>query len=338
MKVLYAIQGTGNGHVSRAREVVPVLKQMADVDVFLSGANFNLELPFEVKYQSKGVSFQYNKTGGIDYIKTIRNIHPLRIRKEIMDFPVQDYDLIINDFEFISAWAAWHRHVPCLAFSHQVALLSNHAPKPKQGEWLGTTILKNFAPSNYAVGLHFKSYDDYIFTPVIRKEIRSLHTTDKGHYTVYLPAVSDKALLDVLHQIPHIFWEVFSKNARYPYMTKNVSVRPAQIDHYMRSLASCKGLLTGAGFESPAEAMYLGKKLFVIPIHGQYEQQCNAMALKELGVYVEKRFSPEIVSPLESWLGSSQNQSVFYPDITEQLTGHMLMDQRPFLEPLLAAG
>jgi uncharacterized protein (TIGR00661 family) len=338
MKVLYAIQGTGNGHVSRAREVVPVLKQMAEVDVFLSGTNFNLNLPFEVKYQSKGVSFQYDKTGGIDYLKTIRNINPLRVRKEILDFPVQDYDLIINDFEFISAWAAWYRNVPCLAFSHQVALLSNHTPKPADGEFPGKTILKNYAPASYAVGLHFKSYDDYIFTPVIRKEIRNLETSDKGHYTVYLPAVSDQTLLNVLHQIPHVFWEVFSKNARHSYITKNVSVRPAHLENYMQSLAACKGLLTGAGFESPAEAMFLGKKLFVIPIHGQYEQQCNAVALKELGVYVEKRFSTEIVSQLENWLCNSQTYHAFYPDITEQLTEHILLDQRPFLEPLLAAG
>jgi hypothetical protein len=52
MKVLYAIQGTGNGHVSRAREVIPVLKQLADVDVFLSGRNSNLNLPFDVDYSS----------------------------------------------------------------------------------------------------------------------------------------------------------------------------------------------------------------------------------------------------------------------------------------------
>ena len=37
MKILYGIQGTGNGHLSRAEEIVPILKKMAHVDVLISG-------------------------------------------------------------------------------------------------------------------------------------------------------------------------------------------------------------------------------------------------------------------------------------------------------------
>jgi hypothetical protein len=37
--------------------------------------------------------------------------------------------------------------------------------------------------------------------------------------------------------------------------------------------------LCNAGFETPAEALFMDKKLFVIPIHNQYEQECNACAL-----------------------------------------------------------
>ena len=32
MKILYAIQGTGNGHLSRAKDVFPALQNRADVD------------------------------------------------------------------------------------------------------------------------------------------------------------------------------------------------------------------------------------------------------------------------------------------------------------------
>jgi hypothetical protein len=28
MKILYAFQGTGNGHVARAQEIIPILKNM----------------------------------------------------------------------------------------------------------------------------------------------------------------------------------------------------------------------------------------------------------------------------------------------------------------------
>ena len=336
MNVLYAIQGTGNGHVSRAREVVPLIQKYVNVDVFLSGNNSNIELPFEVKYKSKGVSFEYDGNGGIDYLKTIRKLDIRRIRKEINEFPIADYDLIINDFEFISAWAAWKKNVPCLAFSHQVSLLSALSPKPNSLNLVGKNVLKRFAPASYAVGLHFKSYDDYIFTPVIRKDIRMLNPINAGHYTVYLPAVNETELLKVLLSISDVKWEVFSRTATNPYIERNVSIRPAQSEAFVNSLATCEGLFTSAGFESPAEALYMNKKLFVVPIKGQYEQFCNAAALEQMGVPVAWKFDENIVVELQNWIQSDKKVEVFYPDITCQLIEQMLFDQSPFLEPTLA--
>ena len=37
MRILYGIQGTGNGHISRALEVLPYLKKKASVDILISG-------------------------------------------------------------------------------------------------------------------------------------------------------------------------------------------------------------------------------------------------------------------------------------------------------------
>ncbi len=55
---------------------------------------------------------------------------------------------------------------------------------------------------------------------------------------------------------------------------------------FFGSVPSCKGLVTDAGFETPAEALYLVKQLLVIPMNGQYEQQCNAAAPQQMGVVV----------------------------------------------------
>ena len=52
------------------------------------------------------------------------------------------------------------------------------------------------------------------------------------------------------------------------------------------SMIRSHAVITGAGFETPAEALYLGKKLMVLPMHGQYEQACNAVALSEFNVAV----------------------------------------------------
>jgi len=338
MKVLYAIQGTGNGHVSRAIEVLPVIRKYADVDVFLSGDNSNLELPFPVKYRSKGFSFVYDNYGSISRAATCLKFEPLRLWREIRDLPVKGYDLVINDFEFISAWSARYHNIPCISFSHQAALLSDLVPRPAVSGLAGKIVLSQYAPAPYAIGLHFHSYDDFIFTPVVRKEIRMLQPESKGHFTVYLPAVGDRQMLHVLHQLPEMRWEVFSRTATHPYVQKNVTIRPAQNDAFLRSLEMCNGLLTGAGFESPAEAMYLGKKLFVIPIRGQYEQQCNAAALKKMGVLVADRFSEDLVPALLKWAQSTSVVRVHYPDITERIVEQMLFDQQPYFLPALGVG
>ena len=99
MKVLYAIQGTGNGHLARAIQLIPSIREKMEVDVLLSGIQGDLELPFEVKYQCYGLSFIFGKNGGIDIFKTISKLKPFRLIREISALPVKEYDLIISDFE-----------------------------------------------------------------------------------------------------------------------------------------------------------------------------------------------------------------------------------------------
>ena len=92
----------------------------------------------------------------------------------------------------------------------------------------------------------------------------------------------------------------------------------------MNSMVTAKGVLCGAGFETPAEALYLGKKLMVIPMKGQYEQQCNSAALKELGVPVIKSLKNKHLDKLRQWVDIDNKIEVNYPDITEQIIDQLL--------------
>ena len=51
-------------------------------------------------------------------------------------------------------------------------------------------------------------------------------------------------------------------------------------------MINCNGAITGAGFETPAEILYLQKTLMCIPIKGQHEQKCNGAVLKDFGVLI----------------------------------------------------
>ena len=89
--------------IGRAMELLPHLQQYGTVDIFLSGANSSLDLDASVKYRSKGLSLYYNCTGGLDYWQMIKGYQPFRVKKEIQELPVEKYDLVLNDFEYITA-------------------------------------------------------------------------------------------------------------------------------------------------------------------------------------------------------------------------------------------
>ena len=90
MKILYAIQGTGNGHISRAREVIPHLINYGQLDVLVSGHQAEVKLPYLIKYKKDGIGFTFGKNGGIDFVDSIKQLKPLRFLSDIMTFPIHD--------------------------------------------------------------------------------------------------------------------------------------------------------------------------------------------------------------------------------------------------------
>ena len=284
MKIFYAVQATGNGHISRAMEILPFLERYGQVDIFLSGANSTLDLDATVKYRSKGLCLYYKDKGGLDYPQIVRNIAPLRITKEVRDLPVEKYDLVLNDFECLTSLACAYKKVPSVNFGHQASFFSPKTPRPAKKEWMGEWILRHYAPASQYIGLHFKSYDDFILPPVIKREILQADPSDRGTITVYLPSFSDATLLHHLSPLRDFQFQVFSKEVSKPERQGNILFIPVSKSGFNKSLINCQAIITGAGFETPAEALYLGKKLMVIPIKGQYEQSCNAAALEKMGV------------------------------------------------------
>ncbi len=319
MRVLYAIQGTGNGHLSRARDIIPALRQRCETDILVSGTQADVILPFDVNYNLKGLSFIFGKKGGVDVWNTYIKANMKRLREEIKSIPIKKYDFVINDFEPVSAWACLKKKVPCISLSHQGALLDKNVPKPKGNDVFGKYILRNYAPSQKRVGLHFCKYSKNIYTPVIRKEIRDLEIIDKGHYTVYLPSYDDKQLIENLRKFKGVRWQIFSKHNKKVIINENIEIYPLSNDSFISSMASATGVLCGAGFETPAEAMFMGKKLLVIPMKSQYEQRCNAIALKSMGVQVVPKLKSKHFEQIQDWIDSDYKIEIAYPDITSKI-------------------
>ena len=335
MKILFAIQGTGNGHLSRARDVYPELAKYGDVDVLISGIQADVDFPYPVKYKLYGMSFIFGKSGGVNLVDTAKKLKLFKLLKDIRQLPVNDYDLVINDFEAVSAWTCKRAKKPCISLSHQCAVLHPLAPKPAKGDWVGETVLKNYAPTTAGYGFHFKAFAENIFTPVIRKQIRDLQPTNEGHYTVYLPAYDDATLIKHLSQFPETKWDVFSKHNKQPQIVGNINIKPINNEGFIKSMASSTGVLCGAGFEGPAEAMFLGKKVMVVPMSGQYEQQCNAAGAAALGVPVIPQLSAKYYEDIRKWILTGEPVKVDYPDHLALVIQKLIYEQVPHYEKVL---
>lgn len=307
MKIFYAVQATGNGHISRANAILPLLQKYGDVDIFLSGNNSALKTSMPVAYRSKGISLQYDvKSGGIDMMNTIAGIRLRKLLNEARFLPVEKYDLVINDFECITSLACKFKGVPSVHFGHQASFKSKKVPRPGKKNPLGEWVLSNYATGTRFVGLHFKQYDQNIFSPIIKPSILHATPVNEGHITVYLGHYADDLVVKQLQRLKNFKFHLFSKHVENLVQIENIKLLPLSQTMFDESLINSHGVITGAGFETPAEALYLGKELMVLPMHGQYEQLCNAAALKEFNVSVVDSIDDYFPVYFNKWIFDGQ--------------------------------
>ena len=72
MRILYAVQKTGNGHLARAQEIIPILRIYGEVDILTSGSQSQINLGFPVTYDFKGISLFYGNS--ITFLKYVVNV------------------------------------------------------------------------------------------------------------------------------------------------------------------------------------------------------------------------------------------------------------------------
>jgi uncharacterized protein (TIGR00661 family) len=344
MKILYAVQATGNGHIARATELLPFIQQYGDVDIFLSGSNSTLDSNLPIKYRSKGLSLFYGNTGGLNYWKLAKTFAPLRIIKEAKQLPVEKYDMVINDFESITSLACKMKNVPYVHFGHQASFSSAKSPRPTKKDIAGEFILKNYASSQHKIGLHFESYDDDIYCPIIKSGILNAVPKNEGHVTVYLAHYSDEVVMEQLQKIKDVQFQVFSKKVKTVTRVQNILLMPVNNESFNTSMINSAGVITGAGFETPAEALFLGKKLLCLPILGQYEQLCNAAALEQFNVTVVNKIDEHFAFTVKMWMNNLMPKKLTLSHSTEAIVqlvlekGMMLQqskikEQKEFLHP-----
>ena len=326
MKILYCIQLTGNGHLTRANELIPEFKKVAKVDVLTSGNQNSLEIKEKVDFKLRGLSFVFGSQGGVDIFKTIFNLRPFTFVKDVLNIQVKNYDLIINDFEPVSAWACKLRGVPCYSMSRQYSLIQKNIFKKEKPKLYELLILKYFAPTVMGIGFDYKKNNSNSFYPIIKSNIKRKKIINKNHYTIYLPSFSIENIINFFSTFDEVIWQVFSPKINKSFKKNNLSFFPIDYKGFEQSILSCEGIISNAGFETTSEALYLNKKLLIIPMKNQFEQQYNASILSDIGVTTLLDLKLKRLNKVKEWILSKKSIKVNYDYNYKSIIEKTLLD------------
>ena len=99
----------------------------------------------------------------------------------------------------------------------------------------------------------------------------------------------------------------------------HIHIYPVDKVNWMEMLRKTSFAIMGAGFQGVSEMLYLKKKIMAIPMLSQYEQECNAKALADMGVNVITKIGPDFKKQVLAWLKSAKPIDVEFPDHTDKL-------------------
>jgi uncharacterized protein (TIGR00661 family) len=131
---------------------------------------------------------------------------------------------------------------------------------------------------------------------------------------VYLSFYSAQFLEKFFAKYKDFHWNIFTKDVKQKVYKDNITLFPVNNEEFIESMCSGVGVITGGGFEAPTEALYLGKKLMVIPLMLQYEQYCNAEAFRRIGVRVVRKVDDDFDIALKDWLYNDSPIRINFPD------------------------
>lgn len=315
MNILYGVQTTGNGHIVRSKAMIQELRKRGhEVHALLSGCKrkkiIDLQA-FQSFIQKDGLTFVV-ENGKICYLKTALQLNFFQFFSDIHSFNANSYDLVVTDYEPISARIAKKNNIPSIGIGHLYAFqhnvpLAKSSPFPK-------LIMNHYAPVQYPVGLHWDHFDQPILPPTIPEDVRLCiaKIAKDDHYLVYLPFEDHDRVLATLSQLPSSSFRVYA-NVEAPKEQNHITILPFSRQGFIDDLATCRGAICNAGFSFISEALYLGKSVLCKAVKGQLEQQCNALALEhlQLGTAVPQ-ITPAVI---EEWMSKTPPPPQNFPRV-----------------------
>ncbi len=334
MRFLYGVQGTGNGHMSRAHAMATAFSNYSDVEVTWLISGREREALYDVMSGDflwrRGLTFQ-SKNGRVQYLKTFFNNNYVQLLSDTLILDLRGYDHILLDYEPVVAWAARFSGRNALGIGHQYAF---QYPVPMQGESLLTRHgMKIFAPVASSLGLHWHHFGYPILPPIIDLAGHTRQSTEDKKVVVYLPFEGQQKVIRMLRDVESHQFFVYGPGL-VDGDQGNIHQRALSRDGFKQDLVTAEGVICNAGFELISECLSLGIRVMTRPVDKQLEQLSNALALEQLD-YARVAYTLEPNS-IGDWLDEHDVVQVDFGSVHEQIAAWLIGGQTQSVEELAA--
>ena len=321
LRYLFIVQGEGRGHMTQAIVLKHLIEKAGGTVVHaLVGKSRHREIPDYFSGEFAGIATPFeainfvpragHRSVGLTstvflsfvnlpaYVRSIKTIN-----RVVADCKP---DVIVNFYEVLGGLArVFRRSIPVVCIAHQYSFLhpdfkfpAGHAGKIF---WLKFFTRMTALNATKQIALSFYPMPEVrtprlvVVPPLLKEKVRKATSAAEDFILVYLLNYGYGEDLISWHKShPGVrvwcFWDKPDAPEEWR-LGENLVFHRINEEKFVERLCRCKGLISTAGFESVAEALYLKKPVCVVPVSGHIEQLFNAFDIHEHGIgLAEDRF------------------------------------------------
>ncbi|HEX3797361.1 MAG TPA: glycosyltransferase family protein [Verrucomicrobiae bacterium] len=303
---MLTILGEGRGHMTQAMAVKQIVEQAGhQVTSVVVGLGAHRQIPAFFSSAMKmpihriaTLDFSYNQNRGVNLPKTLAGIvrktpaYLAGLRKIRSLVRETKPDVIVNFFEPLTGIYSLisRKRPPVVSVAHQFMFgHPDYVRLPgKRVEQLGMKwFVELVGARSSKVALSFYEAPNQprkrlrVCPPILRPQLFDLESRHGNFVLAYLLNHGYAEQLIAWHKKNpgvkvHCFYDKPGAPEEFQF-DDTLTFHRLDGDKFLRLMAECRHVACTAGFESLAEAAYLGKPLFLMPVENHVEQQINAI-------------------------------------------------------------
>ena len=334
------IQGEGKGHFSQALTCCSILeKRGVQVKRIYLGRSLFKPLPayFESSLPAPARTFlspNFIRTPDRKGIRILLSLLLNLVAAPLYLFEVcrlgimlrrDRSDSVINFYDPVGAMAGrwWKRGTERIVLSHHFYLSHPDFIHPHGMEsayfWLQLMNRIMMRSAHRVIALSFRKGTDAgritVAPPLIDERVRQgVYLTGERDLCYFLKPGFVEEMICYYKNHPELQADIFTDEPPSAGIPENVEVHTPSREAFLAAMMQCRRIISTAGFDTVAEAFYLGIPVFLIPTENHYEQYCNALdaartgmafQLEELADLEEVEFAPAGNSKYREWADST---------------------------------